>query len=386
MINIIIGSTGKCGSYLLMRLLDGHPDIVVFHEEFNFLSFFNKGVLLSDNRRDDVGYPPRLRANKKFLFQKYWEKRGDALVNKYHRVIRPEVWEEYIDSIPENEMIYIEEFLDIFRDVYLKSINRSPDGIKFFVYKIVEASYIPLYSYIPGVKLVVLTRNPLALFNTAVKNCIKKGHPIVGNSIERFGPIMEKIISHIFNEFSCLIEPDRFHLIRYEDMCSEPRKTLENLMNWLGTEWNDCLLERTLFGKPDYGYTEASGQQKEDTTNKIRTDSLFKFEESLGSREKYLVCLLLEKYLPLSSYIDYFKDKPYYRRAAGKSLPGKYLSAFLNLILPIEGEFIRSFGVLRCFVFYILRRLYYFLKIYQIERDPRHSNCRTYLEKISQND
>jgi hypothetical protein len=136
-----------------------------------------------------------------------------------------------------------------------------------------------------------MMRDPRDNFASYRKNQIKTNHDL---DIKHF--CMRWALSYELGKIAQK-RIKNYHVLRYEDLVSNPRKTLEKVSTWLSIDFNESLLEPTLAGMPWLGNAmrgyEFSGVAKK---------SIGCYKEMLAKKETQYIEKVLCPYLVQLGY------------------------------------------------------------------------------------
>jgi hypothetical protein len=258
---IFIIGTERSGSNLLRLILNSHSNITIPHPPHLMRDFHNLEVLYGD-----------LNIESNF----------NNLLNDCIRFVNAHFapWPYMVKK--EDLQIYVALY-----EQYLKSKNKKRWGCKStFMWqeidKIVKSHLAP--------KFIHLVRDPRDVAVSAKRSVFSKGHPYNLALLWNYEQsAIEKFKSHELNERNYL-------LVKYEDLTSNPKDTVEKIMKFLDENLEEKQFE---FFKTEEA-SELAGQSKswENVQRPIETKSIGQFKNLLRTRElEYIesVCHILIK-------------------------------------------------------------------------------------------
>lgn len=117
--------------------------------------------------------------------------------------------------------------------------------------------FVPqLLEWFPGAKIIHTFRDPRAIYSSRKKKSQKKGLPTFNAGLRRFGAGFELLSSlHVIVNWKRVIHyhdqyrarfPERYTLLKYEDLVCNPERTLHNLCAFLDIELTPKMFEQTV--------------------------------------------------------------------------------------------------------------------------------------------
>lgn len=215
---IFLISQPRAGSTLLQRMLHEHSKIATVGEPWFLLPALNDDFELKVGRK--VNYDKKLAnlAIKEFISNNS---------KKNHRV---------------------KMYLNLYRSISSEiTINQSKT---FFLDKTPRYYHIidEIIEAFPGAKIIILTRNPLDIFNSILNTWVKKEYGLLAKFKEdllQAPKLLSKRINH----------PNIYH-IKYEDLITDQKNELFKLCNYLNIDFEEELMQiesskSWLFGDPN---------------------------------------------------------------------------------------------------------------------------------------
>ncbi|MFW5891233.1 MAG: sulfotransferase family protein [bacterium] len=304
---ILITGMVRSGTTLLSRAIDAHPEISTppdpyfaffraFRNEIykNYVSDFDDDKALSDN-----------------LFNINLEPKREISNSTLDREISNQDIEKIKSNIidftePNSPLIipYIKDIkADTYKELYIKMmeiINEAYGDEKNnwtgFKQTWVEEFVTPLLKTFPEMKVVQIIRDPRAIIASRTKTThLSHNYPL-------YFMLKHWRKSFAYALYNSYHYPDNFKLIKYEDLTKEPKKTMKNLSNFIGVDYNSRM------SNPQY-YRDGKGNSWTDnsaysSTNKITAKYLDKWKNILSDKEiQYIEDLCLLEMEKLSYHI-----------------------------------------------------------------------------------
>jgi len=311
---ICLVGTGRNGSTLLTRVLDGAPEVDVLPIECAFLSalndlaefgFISSNVLLNASNKPLIGLDQEIAVEKILLYIDRclkWLKQQAELVGIEDKtyLIRENLLSCSHYSVDE----LIVRFLVLFRQVFFVENSR-----KLTLIRTVETPYIADYIRLfPRMKFIHLVRNPVNVWRSNAGACKIKKQPqwyMGGDNLRTVIDI--RWLSHAKAILSYESDSNHF-VIRYEDLADNPEKELTLLTNWLGINDLDFPAAQTIFGgKPIIKQERSSSYESVPFDREVRPDtSTLSMEKDVKSeREKDFI---LYRAHELARALGYFEN------------------------------------------------------------------------------
>ncbi len=230
---LLIGGYPKSGTTLLLALLDYHPQLVVFPEEtrFSHMVFPHAENCSCDYVLKETGV--HILGNGAFHWPSGWRDYSQIDFAQYGQLVR-----SYVAERAATGEVLLEAVLNAYAVV-----TQQPKR-KYWVEKTPgnEFQLGRLRRRWPTMRAIYIVRNPLQNFHSYGKKQAAGGFSLTP---EKF----------VLRWLKSLAAWDRFTqdnpnalLMRYEDLVTDPRATLEEVCRFLEIEWNDTLLRPTRNG------------------------------------------------------------------------------------------------------------------------------------------
>ena len=322
---ILINSQQRSGGSLLARMFDGHFNLCVFPHEMRFSQAKDKLPPLDKFQTENfetvlkmLNTEGNFRGTKLFSKQQYESHEITFDYDKFLFQFR-QLWQK--DGLESRSMgrAFLAEAEAFFRVVNGGRLWREENEIRYFVGHCARSWLIPaekIFKEFPDSFILQPIRDPRALVASKKQ---------VSSNVEQKSPdvielhINQWIDSVVQGLKSALRFPDRYCVIKYEDLVAEPEATMKNLSEFLGLPYNKVLSEPHYLGSSWRGNSAFGPTQGVDKT---RTSSWREKLSEIEVRtiEKIAGCLMF----PLGYSPIYEKD--------GLS----YVTEFLRLIFPSD--------------------------------------------------
>ena len=290
---VFISGFHKSGTTLLLSLLDGHPELVVFPEE---LHFFEK-VLFERNKaraiREETGF--------KMLLPDWdvngWSS-GDARFREGYPEFNCVKFDEWVEKALKDHKSE-KHLLTLLMEAYAKVdqiestrkiywVSKTPRDEIFFP--------VMLRMFGPDFKFIYIVRDPRDVYlsitkknEIAGKQVDKNNRRIIDFSI--YWQTQLKRVLHYQKKYS------NIHLLRFEDLLLNTEITLTRLCEFLQIAYSDELRQPTRHGKLWGGNSAFSTGFKG-----LSKEPIGRFNEKLNPRDRILLEYLLRRELRLLNY------------------------------------------------------------------------------------
>ncbi|MAF59737.1 MAG: sulfotransferase [Candidatus Pacebacteria bacterium] len=241
---VVITGFSKSGTTLLQSLLDYHPELVVYPEEFKYFKrVFIQGYCSLEEGKEEVmklpdqftlgqsgGAAAERKRDYSDLDLKFFKKRLEELVGK-------------AKTHKEVFLAYIEAFYET-----LRKSDRFPKGVKKAWVIKRPSDYYLFHRYKEwfnpdNVIWIHLRRDPYDNF----------GSIHLSKTINRSGKWTPRhfapdwLLSELFSR-KLKKEFKNFHIVNYEDLAGQPEETMRRIAGVIGIDFNESLLQPTLNG------------------------------------------------------------------------------------------------------------------------------------------
>lgn len=254
--------TGRNGSTLLLRLLDGSPDLWMHPVDVVYLAIFDdlarvghatarsvrsettRPLLHLDRRVPAKPLVEGFRFHSDELDRAYLPK----LVEPYERAGDP--WPPLEASADYAADEFLPALLAAVRDSYRgQSPDEPPRSLGF---KTIEAAYAADYARVfPQLRLVHIVRHPLTNYASLKRTVMEqKGRPFWNDGQDILRTFLDarwlphaRLLARVLDA-----EPERHRLVRYEDLRADPRREILSLCDWLGIRPPELPDRQTVLG------------------------------------------------------------------------------------------------------------------------------------------
>jgi hypothetical protein len=242
---LFIGGCPKSGTTLLLSLLDSHPQLVVLPEETFYLEERSKFAALDS-------YPAKLqrlleKTNLRFLaLGKYEPERESKAVDArnysgfdYKRFVG--LTQDFVGQPWMTDSLLFSEAVRAYATTLGADWRRCVRWVEKSTSNEVQAA--ALQELYPTAKLVQVVRDPRAVFASRKKRminnrgCYTKAHRLV-REWNRSSREIPRLRSH----------PDKFLVVRYEDMVARPKEVMEKVCRFAGIDFVPSMLKPTRAG------------------------------------------------------------------------------------------------------------------------------------------
>lgn len=329
-----IFAAGRNGSTLLLNLLDGSPNLWVYPVEVNYLSVFCDlalwGRVMRRTRYNSTTHKLFLRKGRisarKLLgyFSLHFGEILEQYASRLNEPLAPAI--DLRKALEEKGSYTIEEFLpallETSRIAYGQQNSRT---IQYRVFKTIETPYVEDFERVfPNMRFIHLVRHPLTNYSSLKRvNMVYKQRPFWhhgGDELETF--LEKRWIPHVQRivRWAKLL-PEKHYVVRYEDLCEDPKKVIGRICDWLGVDLPEALDSQTFLGGRHMRKLPASSSQPGvETPERVtsRMNEKFKYEDVLTERERKWI---LFRTFRLGRLFGYFEPQD------GKRLPSRLLLA-----------------------------------------------------------
>jgi hypothetical protein len=256
----IIG-TGRNGSTLLSRLLDGLEETYVHPVEENFLSVFDDLARLgkvSRNTGQNCRVKP-LRGLERAVPISGLEKTYQVSLDALHRLLKKNLsgqcsgrQRRFTDLLPGPSylpQVFVVDYLRATAEMSCPSGNYSN-----YLFKTIETPYIPDYAAcFPEMRFIHIVRDPVAVCSSQKRSLMEtKGYPATYIGYDWLICMIDKRwIPHARMILAYRDDP-RHAVVRYEDLVTDPAREIGRLAGWLDLKAPSRPHVQTIFGDHDF--------------------------------------------------------------------------------------------------------------------------------------
>ena len=251
---ILINSQQRSGGSLLARMFDGHKNLCVFPHEMRFSRAKDRLPPLEKFKTDDfdavlsmLNTKGNFGATKLFSKQQY-ENHDITFDREKFLVQFRQLWEK--DELKSRTMgrAFLAEAEAFFRVVNDGRLWNGDDVIQYFVGHCARSWLIPadkIFKEFPDSYIIQPIRDPRALYASKKR----KYKHLEKHSPDILEVHMTQWINSIVQGFKNAIKySDRYCVIKYEDLISNPEATMRNLSEYIGISFNQVLTEPHYLG------------------------------------------------------------------------------------------------------------------------------------------
>ncbi len=272
----IFGS-GRNGSTLLMRLLDGSPGLWVYPAELNYLA----AARVFGRTSDASGFSRWVQSQLEELGRSYLDHLAEPI----------QTGRDPVQRIG-RERPSMREALPRFLDAVQWAYDVRVDGGPLLMFKSIEVTRLREYERLyPQMRFVHIVRDPASNYASLKRtDMIIKQKPFwfQGGDILRMH-IEDRWIPHArFILAARDLAPGQHTVVRYEDLCREPARVISGICGWLGVQSSpDPVLQTVFGGRRMRGLPDNSSQKGVKTPDRVVADmaSAFGYEDVLSLRE-----------------------------------------------------------------------------------------------------
>jgi hypothetical protein len=231
----------KAGTSLVTALLDGHPNILVYPEETLFFRRFLPAI-------QGKNFDEKIDLARKLLIQMFeWnqenppEHQQNFPDRDYSHIPFDDVYQHLVDALP-NQHLQAADFLNAAILAFGKASNSLAPNRQFWVEKSPYNEFYTdkIFSWWPKTKCIHIIRDPRDNFIS-----YERKHPewtakvFTTNWMRSSRAGIENL-----NKFG----KERYYILRFEDLLTDPEKTTMEIAEFLQISWDNALLEPTRVG------------------------------------------------------------------------------------------------------------------------------------------
>jgi len=245
---LFLGGHRKCGTTLLLNMLDGHPDFSTYPQDINTLyAYFPQFIAEEYSDKD------RLARLDRVIFQDL----ADQLSTS--RQMSPsmlKVMRDYFfktdDKFDSSDMAQV-----ITRQMKCFEYANEQKNTRWAVAKETSSEIYAgdLFTWFPNAKMIQIIRDPRDNY-AALKAGVSKYY-------SRFGDDNGTVLCSMINRYVHGLQVgitnrdrfglDRYMTLRFEDLVSDPKNEINKVMSFLGTDFSPALLTPTILGQSTSG-------------------------------------------------------------------------------------------------------------------------------------
>jgi hypothetical protein len=330
---VFVLGPGKCGSLLLREILDWHDEVLVLPVSIKFYSFWqqikDKGITTPQEIADLFLTETNLSMLKFNTVQN-----RDGIQEDYSNINWNIFEARFREYLNDHEICASNTCLGIFY-AYACSSKKNLKKVKVII---VYATYKDHMEHItrdfPKAQFIYLMRDIRGNIFSLKSNFLTMRGSLVdlANGSKRKKSLFVHIIKDrmvdnlkIIHENERLVLNGKLKILRFEDIKLFPRKTIEQLCDWLGIKFNDSLLTLTKAGVPSSGgYSGFSNQLVIGFTE----EPVSRWKSQMPKREIRMVEYLFSRDLSTNGYQLIYENKNSFSK----------IMNFVCCFLPWKGE------------------------------------------------
>lgn len=295
----------------MRSLFDGHPAVFCVPIESHFFQIMKYWV--DYNYRKES--PDTISFNEiksRFIhFIKHMNASEDLLSDGYSKgILNDEVFVSKIDTWDINWSD--KEFFEYYMEALYESVvSRKPGNDIRIVEKSVEHAEFAseLYKWFPKASFIHIVRNPYANIVSLRKY----------KSVDHGFPLINRIYHSLRNSYYFLYKNakliDNYIIVKYEDLVSEPEKTMRMIAEKINLSWDQSLLIPTQQGESWKG-NSTSGKQ----FSGVSDNNLFVWKKDIYPLEALIINKCFSFVLDRFMYENYEIKGSIWKRANGENL------------------------------------------------------------------
>ena len=310
-----IFGTGRNGSTLLTRLLDGIDGVYVHPVESNFLCAMNDLALLPVVRRRTIQNAvdaPLRRLHRRIPMRRlmsFYDQHCREIEQDYIPLVAPiELGEPARERVRVRSDCTPAEFVPFFLGAIAQWVEKDrPAGAAMF--KSIETPYIGDYERLfPDMRFIHIIRDPVEVWASSKRSLVsyKKLPPWYLGSDNLRTTIDRRWLPHARAILARRGAPNHF-TVRYEDLVKDPGDTIRGICDWLGVAPPEAPDTQTMLGGRHPRAMPDNPSQRGVATPRRAVADLHErhaFEEVVTPRERDLIVHLA---YPLARELGYFE-------------------------------------------------------------------------------
>lgn len=161
-------------------------------------------------------------------------RRNLGLSAVYNQRLAAQAVRDFMAGIPNGEQVYRTAVRDAAYSIYAAAANGQP----YFLDKTPRYHLIvdELLSLFPDAHFLILWRNPLAVASSMLRTWSRNGRW----NLHQFSIDLYAGVENLVSAYGQ--DPDRFRVLRYEDMVSRPDTVWPEVMSWFGLDYREEML------------------------------------------------------------------------------------------------------------------------------------------------
>ena len=371
-----IFGTGRNGSTLLMRLLDGSPGLWVHPVELTYLALVSDLVRYGRIRRVtalNASTEPSLQLAGTIdqrrlteLFEWHATELEETYAKRLAQPVRPR--HDPLELVRQQPRYAASEFLPVFLESFRQAYDDRPGAPRYTVFKTLETPYIAEYERVyPTMRFLHILRHPLTTYSSLKRTNIKKGWPFWRHGGDELQTLLERRWIPHARYVTGLggSDAERHLIVRYEDLCGTPGPTIARICHWLGVATpSDPTLQTVLGGKRMAELPSNPSQTGVKTPERVVANMAehFGYDDVVSRRERDWIVL---RTYPWSRRFGYFTDEDAHH------VPGA-LAIARSWLWPDRWELRHARSLVRLTGALIGRRSYIYHTLLRSSREASH--------------
>ena len=294
-------TTGRVGSDLFQSLLDSHPEIFVFNGALPFHTFWENSTCVNSEQNisaDDIleefigNFIHKLKSKydnmeKKAFLGENKDQSLDIDLNVFREHVIGLIKKKPLNSRYFLQAVYLSYSFCLKEDFYKKKI---------FFHHIHHISKLDKYlKDFPNSKVISMTRDPRATYVSGVEH--RRNYGFRADQLKSGFLILNRIIE---DAHALLNKNIDFRVLKLEDLGDD--EMLNEVCNWLGVSYHDCLKHSTWGGLRWWGDRVSPSSPPKEETGFSKAMVKNNWENKLGRLDKYILNYLLQKRLMFFDY------------------------------------------------------------------------------------
>lgn len=297
---------GRNGSTLLVRLLDGSPDLWVHPVEVNYFSLWKSNSIMGKIKKlvtttlvlAKCRYGVPVKASSSKLFG--WAREQIESLNNEYLLQLDKPYELRTNPLVSlsNEKIYnVSEYLQLFLKIVKDTYDQRQIENRTIVFKSTEAALAGLYeAFFPELRFIHIIRHPITNYASLKRTaCTQKDLPFWKIGQGSNGDILKvflewRWIPHTkFALAKASSQPKKHIIVFYEDLAKSPEKVIHRICEWIGVRMPTNPSSLTVLGGHIPKKLPNNPSKKGvSTPNEVIVDmeKKFNYEDVLTKREK----------------------------------------------------------------------------------------------------
>jgi hypothetical protein len=319
---VLVGlfGTGRNGSTLLGRLLDGSPGLWVHPVEVNYLTVFSDlerfgGVRVqtlqnATTERLELGGTLPL-ATLRSAYEYQLDEIAETYVARLEEPLAMAGDPHIALDVDANADVDAGEFLPRFLERTRAAWDDRGSAVGAYLFKTIETPYVDDYARtFPTMRFIHLLRDPLATYSSLKRtNMVRKHWPFWQHGGDEMRMLLEKRwLPHArFAVERAPADPERHIVIRHEDVVADPAATIERICTWLGvTPPPEPDVQTVLGGRRMTALPLNPSRPGVETPARVVGDmsSAFGYEEVLTQREHDFIVSRTYPFARALGYLD----------------------------------------------------------------------------------